>query len=280
MPSVHLLVYDVFCSIANVSGITVRYRLYLDESGDHTTTDPINIGKRYLGLVGVAIQQDEKYRTFSDALDEFRREHFGEDPPVLHREEIINRSGDFAVLRDNVAREKFDDGLLDLFSSTKCWIVAVVVDKHEHGKARYRKLTHPYHYGLHALLERYCGFLKLYNATGDVMAESRGKVEDMALKSAYTNVYHRGTNYLKRDVCQCTLSSREIKIKPKQAGVSGLQLADILAHPLTRDVLVSYKRLNEHGGWYCKKIVEIAAKKYNKQIYNGRINGYGRVFLA
>src|ERR1700676_825432 len=112
----------------------MRYRLYLDESGDHTTTDHKDIGRRYLGLVGVAISQNECYRNFADSFDVFRRDLFGEDPPVLHREEIINRSGEFSILNDPGTLERFDEGLLKVFGATKCWLVAVVVDKHQHGR--------------------------------------------------------------------------------------------------------------------------------------------------
>jgi hypothetical protein len=163
----------------------MRYRLYLDESGDHSTSDPADIGKRYLGLVGVAFKQDAPsgkeapYRSFAVSLDAFRRNIFGEDPPILHREEIVSRSGDFSVLRDRETRERFDEGLFNVFQSSKCWIISVVLDKHEHGKAAYRAVRHPYHYCLHAVMERYCGYLRLYGHTGDVMAESRGRVEDI-----------------------------------------------------------------------------------------------------
>ena len=257
----------------------MRYRLYLDESGDHSASDPKDIGKRYLGLVGVFFQQAEPYRTFTEELDTFRRDIFGEDPPVLHREDILYRSGDLSSLKDAAIRERFDTGLLTVFKSAKCKIVAVVVDKHTHKQASYRVLTHPYHYCLHAILERYCGFLNLHDHTGDVMAESRGKVEDMALKEEFSRIYRRGTSYISAQIVQKVLTSREIKIKPKHAGVHGLQLADVLAHPLTRDVLFAYQRIPALGGGYCNLIAEIAQEKYNNRLANGKIKGYGKVIL-
>jgi hypothetical protein len=258
----------------------MKYRLYLDESGDHTTSDPNITGKRYLGLLGVAIKQDADYCGFRDSLDDLRRKYFGEDPPVLHREEIMARSGDFSCLRDNETREGFESDLLEVFRSTQCWIVAVVIDKHEHRKATYRKLVNPYHWGLHAVLERYCGYLDHCNITGDVMAESRGRVEDMALRDVYENVYSRGTRWMLPGVAQKTLTSKEMKIKPKHAGIHGLQLADLLAYPLTRDVLVAYGRIANLAGLHCEKTANVAQEKYNKHLSTGRIKGYGKVLLA
>lgn len=256
------------------------YRLYLDESGDHASSHAHEIGKRYLGLVGVTLDQDGGYRDFVQCLDALRRQHFGEDPPVLHREDIVARSGEFAVLRDAEKRLAFDTGLLKTIEQADCWIVAVVIDKHEHGTTRYRDLGHPYHCALHVMIERYCGYLKLLGKTGDIMAESRGGKEDMALKGVYREVYEKGTRYLRREDCGLTLSSCEIKIKPKHNGVHGLQLADLLAHPLTRDVLVAYNRIGDHGSEFSCKIAKIAESKYNRQTCNGRIKGYGQILLA
>ena len=36
------------------------YRLYLDESGDHTFTESEEIEKRYLGLVGCSIRREDE----------------------------------------------------------------------------------------------------------------------------------------------------------------------------------------------------------------------------
>ena len=56
-------------------------------------------------------------------------------------------------------------------------------------------------------------------------------------------------------------------------------MADILARPLTRDVLVAYHKLGDRGGAFAERIAPIVTPKYNRQIYQNRIEGYGRVFL-
>jgi hypothetical protein len=131
------------------------------------------------------------------------------------------------------------------------------------------------------LLERYCGYLNLRQNTGDVMAESRGKKEDMALKSVYEGVWERGTRYLTAQIAQGTLTSRRIKLKPKASNIAGLQLADILAHPLTRDVLAAFGKIDQPVDCFAQKLVKIAERKYNRHEYRWRepIQGYGRVLL-
>jgi hypothetical protein len=37
------------------------------------------------------------------------------------------------------------------------------------------------------------------------------------------------------------LPSRELKVKPKSANIAGLQLADLIAHPSRREVLIEHR---------------------------------------
>lgn len=260
---------------------TQSLRLYLDETGDHSSTDPTDISKRYLGLAGVIFDRSN-YDIFSKDLENFKRKHLlydQDDPPILHRKEIVLAQGAFSPLQDFALRRAFDDDLLQLLAKANYRVVAVVLDKVDHWKKNYRQLKHPYHYCLLAMLERYCGWMKLRSARGDVLAESRGGREDRNLKEAYQSVFLNGGYYLHSSVCQATLSSRQIKIKPKAMNIAGLQLADLLAHPLTRDVLRSYGRLAGYESPYQMEVIKLAQTKYNRQIYSGIIKGYGQVFL-
>ena len=69
------------------------------------------------------------------------------------------------------------------------------------------------------------------------MAESRGGSEDRALAAEYRLAYSDGTQYMSSQTAQNALTSGEIKLKPKRQNIPGLQLADLLAHPVGRDVL-------------------------------------------
>ena len=131
-----------------------------------------------------------------------------------------------------------------------------------------------------ALLERYCGFLNYYNAKGDVMAESRGGREDMQLKEAYRNVWESGTNFRKPDFFQTALTTKEIKIQPKTANVTGLQVADLLAYPCRMELLYVKGKVASPGGSYGQQLCKAVDSKYNRHLYNGKVDGYGKIFLA
>ncbi|HEY3580233.1 MAG TPA: hypothetical protein VGK82_06795 [Pyrinomonadaceae bacterium] len=110
----------------------LRYRLYIDESGDHTYNKLDNVGHRYLALLGVWFRQSDDYLLFARELERFRDNLFGErpdNPVILHRSDILNRRGPFGILRDNDKRNAFDNGLLKLIEEARFKMTCVLLDK-------------------------------------------------------------------------------------------------------------------------------------------------------
>ena len=262
-----------------------RYRLYLDEAGDHGTSrsDADALGRRYLCLLGVMVRMGEPYTRLQGALEQVKRDHLPYDPdapPILHREDILNGRGPFYVLQDPETRTAFDSAVIELVRGAPMTLFGVVIDKYTHGAKRYRMLTHAYHYCLTAMLERYCGLLGFVGGVGDVLAEARGKVEDRALEAEYRSIWENGTSFMARDRAQKVLTSRELKVKPKGLNVAGLQIADLLAHPVLRDVLLDRERVHDRGGAFADRIIGAVVGKYNHHRYDGRVRGYGRILLS
>jgi hypothetical protein len=74
------------------------------------------------------------------------------------------------------------------------------------------------------------------------------------------------------------LTSKEIKIKDKINNIAGLQLADILAHPSRREILLENKmKLDSRKYIFTERIVDILKIKYDMQ--DGKVNGAGKNFL-
>jgi hypothetical protein len=259
----------------------MRYRLYIDESGDHTYNFLDDTSHRYLALLGIWFKQDDDYLSFADKMEQFKRNLFGprpDKPVILHRSEVINRKGPFGVLCRRELMEEFNIGLLDLIRSAQFKMVCVIIDKKEHLK-KYTSPFHPYHYCLAAMLDRYSGWLNYKSAVGDVMAESRGREEDLQLKQAYHRVYESGTLMYKHEHHQQALTSKDIKLQPKVANIAGLQLADILAHPVKQALLVDNGKIDDPGENFGKYVYEAAKEKFNRNTMNGKVKGYGNVLL-
>lgn len=260
-----------------------RYRLYIDESGDHTYTDLQDQNKRYLCLLGVFVEVETYRSSFYPALEKLKQEHFPhspDEPVILHRKELANRSGPFGRLKNKENEQRFNSAFLGFLSQQDFRLIAVVIDKKMHVERYGDAAFHPYHYCLAAVLERYCGFLNLYNARGDVMAESRGGKEDIQLKEAYKRLLGVGTYFRQPEFFRNVLTSMEIKLKPKSANIAGLQIADLLAHPVKQEILLERGQISSHGSPFGAAICQTVAFKYNRRVYDGRIQGYGKVFLG
>jgi hypothetical protein len=157
-------------------------------------------------------------------------------------------------------------------------MICVLLDKQTH-LAQYTDPFHPYHYCMAAMLDRYSGWLNLKNAMGDVMAESRGKEEDIQLMQAYRRVYESGTLMFDRLHHQRALTSKEIKIRKKSENIAGLQLADLLAHPVKQACLIERGLVADPGEVFGRRIYLAANPKFNLQEFSGQVSGYGKVWL-
>ncbi len=255
--------------------------MYVDESGDHTYRSLEKPENRYLGLIGCFFDLGQ-CAGFRQNLEDLKRKFFTYDPDfplILHRKEVVNRRGPFGRLSDPEIEEMFGRDFLDLVKRADFRVIAVVIDKKSHVERYGEAAFHPYHYCLASLLERYCGYLNFINAVGDVLAESRGAREDKELKGAFIHIYRRGTLWRDGEFFQQALTSREIKLKPKSANIAGLQLADLLVYSIRQDILLEERRISDPGDVFGKQICRAIEPKYNRHLYDGRVRGYGRIFL-
>jgi len=260
------------------------YRLYIDESGGPSYKNCDNPEDRYLGLMGIIIEK-ETYKKIYKELESLKEENFDYDPDepiILHRKDIIYKRGPFRVLQNPNKEKKFNDDLINFFKDQDYKIIVVVIDKKSHKDEYAGSALHPYHYCLNVMLERYCGLLNHLNYRGDVLAESRGGKEDRELDKAYRIIYTVGsfpTKYYKGSFFQKTLTSREIKIKKKRHNIAGLQIADLLANPCKKEVLYEEGIIPKPSSPFANRILATIKSKYNRHLYNGRIKGYGKIFL-
>ncbi len=257
-----------------------RFRLYLDESGDHVFRETTETAHRFLCLLGCWFKNPD-YVQFHESLEKFKERYFHhhpDNPVILHREDMVNRRRIFKILQDEKKRAKFDDELLNVIQAAEFKVVVVVIDKAALRTSYGESTAHPYHLGLGFLLQRFAGYLNLINRVGDVMAESRGGREDLLLQESYTRVYEHGIwGVTSAASFQSALSSRQIKLREKKANISGLQLADLLGHPAKMWALRHYGFVEDEPAPFAKRLMRIVEEKFNRQLYNNKLEGYGIV---
>lgn len=78
---------------------------------------------------------------------------------------------------------------------------------------------------------------------------------------------------------QRVLTSKEIKLKPKQANIAGLQVADLLAYPCKQEILILRGKVEDPGEVFGREICRCIAPKYNRRYGDGQVQGHGQVYL-
>lgn len=112
------------------------------------------------------------------------------------------------------------------------------------------------------------------------MVESRGGREDGKLKDSYRRLFAGGTDNIPPERWQERLTSSELKVKPKSANIAGLQLADLLAHPSRREVLIEHQLIVDDRDVFGDQICAILRQsKYHRNLRTGQIEGYGKKLL-
>jgi hypothetical protein len=258
------------------------YRIYIDETGNHDMTPVDDPNQRFLALTGVILESEYNTSVFQPELAGIKRQFFMHDPDlpvILHRKEIVNRRPPFEALRDSEVEKLFNHAILDGLKRWDYRIITVVIDKKIHRDQYSVWRYHPYHYCLAVMLERFVLFLHYGNHLGDVMVESRGRVEDEKLKDSFQRLYHSGTDNVPAERWQERLTSEELKVKSKTADISGLQLADIIAHPSRREILMDHKLINDQRDIFGDKICKILCAGKYLHSRAGQIEGYGKKLL-
>jgi Protein of unknown function (DUF3800) len=259
----------------------MNYRLYIDEVGNSDLGSSKDPNHRYLSLTGIILNFEYVLTTVFPVIEGLKRDYFGshpDEPVIPHRKELVNKKHPFESLREPFTEISFNESLLNLLQNLDYAVITVVIDKSEHYDRYQVWHFDPYHYCLTVMVERFVLWLKRKNATGDVMAESRGGEEDRRLKAAFEKVYIDGSDFVEADTFASRLTSRQLKVKPKDKNIAGLQLADIVAHPSFHAALArkELRSLPENFGGKIGKILE--DNKYVRSP-DGDIDGWGRKWL-
>lgn len=254
----------------------MNYRLYIDESGDHTYKHLDNPDTRYLGLTGVLFKRDHYIEHVEPELEDIKRRLFKydpDDPPILVRNVIKHRKRWFYVLQDKSLNEEWEAELLSYFSGLvkHCNIFTVVMDKKEHLKNYPLQTFDPYSYCLHVLLNRVRGLLIKRGEQADVLAESRGGIEDKQIMHAYRDLRVYGSYYGGGEYYRKVYPEEQLLIRRKDNNVAGLQIADVVAYG--QKVIT----IMENDKPFPRSLGEFEAKL--NEVVDKMVNQYGRYLL-
>jgi len=209
--------------------------LFLDESGDHSLS-VIDPQYPVFVLGGVIVDAGYASGEMDAAVRHFKRELFGRDDVTLHTADIVRQQGAFAVFVDPRLRRAFRDGLNALMRRLDYTAIACVIRKDAHLAAYGPAALDPYTLSLNVLVGRFCFALADAHETqpGAIVAERRDQALDSALLASWQHLRERGTAYLRPGAIRDRIA--HLRLKPKGAGIAGLELADLVVSPIGRFV--------------------------------------------
>jgi Protein of unknown function (DUF3800) len=207
------------------------YVVYADESGDHSLT---SIDRQFpvfvlaFCLLHKAIYVDHVVPAFQRLKLEF----WGHDSVVIHGHEIRKAKGDFNVLLNSNTRERFFTRLSGVIEAAEFTIIAAVIDKNRHIQ-KHSYPADPYEIALGSCMERLQRCLMDHgqaNHMTQVQVECRGRAEDTKLELEFRRICD-GKNAVG------PMPNLSIRFTDKKHNSTGLQLADLVAHPIGRHVI-------------------------------------------
>lgn len=214
-----------------------HYYLYIDECGDQnlesfSKTFPI------FTLCGILVAED-KIDHLNQQVVDLKKEFWGNKMVILHSRDIRRCQNGFEILFDLNVKQNFYEAINRILQQNDVYIIVSCSILKEPYIRQFGKLNDVYGQSLSFVLERSIFCIDDINPDGNsrihAIVEKRGKREDRALKNLYEQLVERGTYWVDSSRMQDRMASLEFKWKSED--VIGLQIADLVAYPLTRHVL-------------------------------------------
>lgn len=233
--------------------------VYADESGDHNLAT-INRQNPVFVLAFCIFEKRAYVDDIVPMVQRLKFDFFGHDCVVLHSHEIRKAHGEFRILLNAAVRERFVARINDLMDMTPATIIAAAIDKQRH-VLNYRNPANPYEIALVFCMERLQRWLierGQQDRLTHVIVEKRGASEDSKLELEFRRIAD-GQNRVGR------MSNLEIRFMDKKHNSSGLQIADLVAHPIGRHVINPTQP---------NRAYQSIEPKFRRSAF-GRIEGYG-----
>ena len=212
-----------------------RYYLFLDECGDQNLSsfDP---SFPVFTLCGIVVSQDQ-LDVLSDKINALKKEFWGERKIILHSRDIRKCQNGFEIFFDIDVKRRFYEQINSILGDKVYVIICCSILKEPYIR-QYGRLNDVYGQSLSYIMERtvfYLDSLETSNIHLTTIVECRGKKEDQTLLNYYNKVLDIGTYWVIPTRIQKYF--KEFEMRKKSENLIGLQIADLVAYPITRYVL-------------------------------------------
>ena len=241
-----------------------NYILYLDECGDQNLSSfdpqfPI------FTLCGVVVSEEQD-KLLSDRINSLKMDIWNNTNIILHSRDIRKCQNGFEVLFDLEVKKRFIESVNDILGDDIYIIICCAILKEPYIR-QYGKLNDVYGLSLSYIMERVVFYLDSVgkdNIELRTVIERRGKKEDKSLLNYYNQLLDRGTYWVNGE--RMRRYFKRLDMRWKSENIIGLQVADLVAYPITRHVL-NPDGVNLAYDVLKKNIYQIDGKMYGMQVF-------------
>lgn len=212
-----------------------KYYLYIDECGDHQL-EKFNPNFPIFTLCGLLVSGDNLGK-LEESVKSFKREFFNTEDVILHSRDIRKQEKEYAILQYPEIKQKFYRGINSIFEQDDVYVILCCSILKEPFVERFSRGEDVYGLSLKYLIERavFCMDDNVDSGKVDICIERRGVKQDRELLNYYNRLRATGTKWISTERLISRLGRFSFSFK--KDNVIGLQLADLIAYPITRHIL-------------------------------------------
>lgn len=215
--------------------MTEKYYLFLDECGDQNLAN-FDPSFPIFTLCGIVLSE-EQLQILSLQINDLKKDFWGDKKIILHSRDIRKCQNGFELFFNLETKQSFYERINEILGQDIYTIICCAILKEPYIR-QYGKLNDVYGQSLSFIMERtvfYLDGVKKSNIELTTIIEKRGKKEDSSLLAYYNSLIDRGTYWVTADRIKSYF--KNFQMKAKQDNIIGLQVADLIAYPITRHIL-------------------------------------------
>ncbi len=212
------------------------YNLYIDECGDHylATYDrnfPI------FTLCGILVPM-KQLNSLKSAIDDLKQEFWQTTDVILHSRDIRKCEKHFQILFDKEIKHRFYARINEVLAQRDAYVIVCCSVLKDDCIKKHGIDADVYGTALKYVLQRSIFCVDDLNADGgkiNIIVERRGKREDSALLKYYNGLRITGMHYISPE--RLAEHTERFVFSHKKENIFGLQIADLIAYPISRYVM-------------------------------------------
>lgn len=214
----------------------IHYTLFIDECGD-PNLEKFDKTFPLFTLCGILVP-DKKLRWLENEVNSLKRELWGNEDIVFHSHEIRNCRKNFVNLLDNEVKNRFYTRINEILGADDVYVIVCCCILKEPFVERFNTGEDVYGLSLKYLIER--AIFHIDDCTGGnaklrIVVERRNPVQNTMLLKYYNGLRVKGTKWISTE--RLIDRVKNFSFEDKKQNIIGLQVADMIAYPISRHVL-------------------------------------------